>query len=190
MDPAIKFCCVCGTPTVVKVPPGDALPRHVCDACGTIHYRNPRMVVGTLPVWNDQILLCRRAIEPRHGKWTLPGGFMENGESLEEAAERETREEACARIELAGLHATVSVPAIHQVHFFFRARLLDIDFAPGEETLETRLFRASDIPWHDIAFRTVEFALHRYFDDVAAGRFNLHSTSIVTQPHRHDPDKG
>lgn len=188
MDPAINFCSVCGNPTVVKIPPGDALPRHVCDVCGTIHYRNPRMVVGTLPVWGDQILLCRRAIEPRYDKWTLPGGFMENGESLEEAAERETREEACARIELAGLYATVSVPAIHQVHFFFRARLLDTDFAAGEETLETRLFHESEIPWDDLAFRTVEFALRRYFADVASGRFGLHSTSLVTHPHHRPPE--
>jgi len=180
MDPTIKFCCVCGVPTVLKTPPGETLPRDVCDACGTVHYRNPRMVVGTLPIWEDKVLLCRRAIEPRHGKWTLPGGFMENGESLEEAALRETREEACARVELDGLYATISVPEIHQVHLFYRARLLDTDFSAGEETLETALFPESEIPWSDMAFHTVEFALRRYFADVASGsNFGLHSTHMV-----------
>jgi ADP-ribose pyrophosphatase YjhB (NUDIX family) len=140
------------------------------------------MVVGTVPVWEGRILLCKRAIEPRLGKWTLPGGFMENGESIEEAALRETREEACARVELEGLHAMVSLPFIHQVHFFYRARMVDGHFDAGEETLETALFGEDEIPWDELAFRTVEFALRRYFSDLRRGSFELHSTSLTPPP--------
>lgn len=156
--------------------------RHVCPACGVIQYQNPRMVVGTLPVWEGRVLLCKRAIEPRLGKWTLPGGFMENGESVEEAALRETREEACATVDLEGLLAMVSLPFIHQVHFFYRARMTDGQFAAGQETLDAALFDEADIPWDDLAFRTVEFTLRRYFADRRNGRFELHSTSLNPPP--------
>lgn len=180
MEPAINFCCSCAAPVRLRVPPGDTLPRHVCDACGAIHYRNPRLVVGTLPVWEDRILLCRRAIEPRLGCWTLPAGFMENLETLAEAAERETREEARARVELGELYTMISVPHINQVHAIYRARLLDLDFAPGEESLEVALFDEAAIPWPEIAFRTVATTLRHYFADRVHGCFTLHTESLAT----------
>lgn len=178
MEPAINYCCTCAAPVAVRVPAGDSLPRHVCDACGAIHYRNPRLVVGTLPAWEGRILLCRRAIEPRRGCWTLPAGFMENQESVAEAAERETREEACARVELDAMYTMISVPHINQVHVIYRARLLDLDFAPGEESLEVALFDEADIPWDEIAFRTVAMTLRHYFADRASGSFGIHVDAI------------
>lgn len=174
----MKFCSACGSPLDLRIPPGDSLPRHICDACGAIHYRNPRLVVGALPVWNNSVLLCRRAIEPRHGKWTLPAGFMENGESVADAAVRETLEEACARIELSELFSMVSVPYINQVHVIYRARLLDLNFAAGIETLELRLFEESEIPWGEIAFRSISIALRHYFTDRKSGQFGVHTESL------------
>lgn len=179
MEPAINYCCTCAAPISLRVPPGDSLPRHVCDACGAIHYRNPRMVVGSLPVYEDRILLCRRAIEPRRGCWTLPAGFMENQETIAEAATRETREEACARIELDDLYTMISVPHINQVHVIYRARLLNAEFAPGEESLEVALFDEASIPWDDIAFRTIAMTLRHFFADRAAGRFGFHVEAIA-----------
>ncbi|MHB1359234.1 MAG: NUDIX hydrolase [Rhodocyclaceae bacterium] len=175
----MNYCCTCAAPVNLRVPPGDSLPRHVCDACGAIHYRNPRLVVGTLPIWEERILLCRRAIEPRHGCWTLPAGFMENQETIAEAAARETREEARAHIELDDLYSVISVPHINQVHVIYRARLLQADFSPGEESLEVALFDEASIPWQDIAFRTIAITLRHFFADRAAGRFGLHVESIA-----------
>lgn len=174
MDPAINFCSSCGSAVALRIPPGDSLLRHVCDACGAIHYRNPRLVVGALPVWEDKVLLCRRAIEPGHGLWTLPAGFMENGETVAEAAVRETREEANATIALGEMFTLISVPQISQVHVVYRATLVDLDFSAGEETLEVRLFGEQDIPWEDIAFRTIALTLRHYFDDRRAGTFHFH----------------
>lgn len=178
MDPAINYCCTCGARTTLRVPEGDSLPRHVCDDCGVIHYRNPRLVVGALPEWEERILLCRRAIEPRLGKWTLPAGFMENGESVATAALRETEEEANARIALGDIYTVISVPAISQVHVIYRARLLDLDFSPGAETLELRLFREEEIPWDEIAFRTIAATLRHFFEDRRRGRFGFHSSEL------------
>src|SRR5256885_9848376 len=132
----MKFCPNCAAPIVKRVPPGDSLPRDVCDACGSVHYQNPKLVVGSVPEWEDRLLLCRRAIEPRYGYWTLPAGFMENGETAAAGAERETREEAGASIELGEAFSLISVPRVNQVHVFFRASLVDLEFKPGEETLE------------------------------------------------------
>ena len=174
MDPAINYCSSCGAGVSLRIPPGDSLPRHVCDACGAIHYRNPRLVVGALPVWEDKVLLCRRAIEPRRGLWTLPAGFMENGETVAEAALRETREEANANISLGEMFTMISVPHISQVHVVYRATLVDLDFSAGEETLEVRLFGEQDIPWDEIAFRTIALTLRHYFDDRRAGTFRFH----------------
>jgi ADP-ribose pyrophosphatase YjhB (NUDIX family) len=174
MDPAINFCSNCGSAVALRIPPGDSLPRHVCDACGAIHYRNPRLVVGALPVWEDKVLLCRRAIEPRRGLWTLPAGFMENGETVAEAALRETREEANANISLGDMFTLISVPHISQVHVVYRATLVDLDFSAGEETLEVRLFGEQDIPWDEIAFRTIALTLQHYFDDRRSGTFRFH----------------
>ncbi|HKW39530.1 MAG TPA: NUDIX hydrolase [Burkholderiales bacterium] len=175
----MNFCSVCGAKVAFRVPPGDSLPRHVCDSCSTIHYRNPLVVVGTIPEWEDGILLCRRAIEPRRGLWTLPAGFMELGETTAQAALRETMEEARARVELGEVFALLSVPHVDQVHIFYRAKLLDAAFAPGEETLETTLFRESDIPWKEIAFRTVSSTLRYLYADRKAGTMGFHSGEIL-----------
>ncbi len=174
----MKFCSECGSAVVLQVPDGDQLPRHVCAQCGTIHYLNPKMVVGCIPEWGDQILLCRRAIEPKYGLWTLPAGFMENGETTLEGAARETWEEAGARIEMGLLYTLYNLPHINQVYLMFRARLLDLDFQPGIESLETRLFTEAEIPWEDIAFRTVRATLEQYFDDRRSGLFEFHFGDI------------
>ncbi|MBI5784020.1 MAG: NUDIX hydrolase [Rhodocyclales bacterium] len=170
----MNYCSSCGAAVSLRVPPGDSLPRHVCDACGVVHYRNPRLVVGALPVWDDKVLLCRRAIEPRRGMWTLPAGFMENGETVAEAALRETREEANANIALGEMYTMISVPQINQVHVVYRASLVDLSFSAGEETLEVRLFEEREIPWNEIAFRTIALTLQHYFDDRRAGAFRFH----------------
>lgn len=170
----MKYCSQCGAPVSHRIPSGDNRHRYVCDACGTIHYENPRMVVGCLPYWDDKVLLCRRAIEPRYGLWTLPAGFMENGETTAEGALRETLEEAGARVEIDDLYTLINVPDIDQVYLLFRARLLDLDFAAGEESLEVALFDEASIPWDQIAFRTVKKTLEHYFDDRRAGRYPLH----------------
>jgi len=174
----MKFCSACGQPVSLRVPPGDNRPRHVCDACQTIHYQNPRIVTGTLPVWEDRVLLCRRAIEPRSGLWTLPAGFMENGETMEQAAERESREEANANLAIQQLYTIISLPHINQVYVMYLARLQDLDFAPGAESLEVALFEEAAIPWSDLAFRTIHYTLQRYFEDRAAGHFPLHRHAI------------
>jgi len=173
------FCSNCGHAITRRVPQGDSRLRDCCDQCGAIHYVNPRPVVGTIPVWNEQILLCRRAIEPRHGFWTLPAGFMEVGETTAEGARRETEEEACARVELGPLFTMIDVPSVEQLHIFYRARLLDLQFAAGAETLEVRLFAEADIPWDLIAFRTVSATLRLYFQDRARGVFGTHTSEIV-----------
>ena len=174
----MKFCSVCGATVELAIPAGDSLPRHVCPQCGTIHYQNPKLVVGCIAEWQDRILLCRRSIEPRYGLWTLPAGFMENGESTSQAAIRETLEEACARVEVKQLFSLVNVPHINQVHLFYRARLLDTDFAAGLETLETQLFSEGCVPWQSLAFQSVTLCLQAYFADRRRGRFGLHENSI------------
>ena len=174
----MKFCPNCAAPLAKRVPPGDSLPRYLCDACGSIHYQTPRLVVGCVPEWEDRILLCRRAIEPRYGYWTLPAGFMENGESAAQGALRETLEEAGARVELDAAFSMISVPYVNQVHLFFRARLLDLDFKPGEESLEVALFEEAHIPWKDIAFRTVGLTLKHWFADRARGQFSFHAEDL------------
>ena len=177
--PPLNFCSKCGAKLALRVPPGDSLPRHVCDDCGTIHYRNPLVVVGTIPAWRDQVLLCKRAIEPRYGLWTLPSGFMELGETTAQGALRETMEEARANIELGEVFSLLSVPHVNQVHLFYRARLLDLNFAAGEETLEVGLFRESEIPWETIAFRTTATTLQHFFADGKEGLFHLHAGEIL-----------
>lgn len=174
----VRHCSACGTAIETRIPEGDQRPRQVCPACGLVHYVNPKLVVGSLPVWQDRVLLCRRAIEPRRGLWTLPAGFMEIGESLADAAIRETAEEACARIELLGLQSIVNIPHIGQVHVIYRARLLDADFAPGDETLETRLFAEHEIPWDEMAFRSITLSLQHYFSDRPKGAFLLREETL------------
>lgn len=170
----MKFCSACGAAVELRIPEDDSRPRHICTACGIIHYQNPRLVVGSIPEWEDKILLCRRAIEPRHGYWTLPGGFMENGESTGAAAIRETLEEANARIEIVDLYSMYSLPYIDQVHLLFRAKLLDLDFSPGAESLEVRLFTEAEIPWEELAFRPIRYSLEHFFAERRNGSFSLH----------------
>ena len=174
----IKHCRACGTAVAYIVPPDDNRERAVCPACGTVHYENPLNVVGTLPVWDGKVLLCRRNIEPRYGYWTLPAGFMELGETTAEGAVRETVEEAGARIELLDLYTVLNVVRVGQVHFYFRARLRDPDFAPGPETIEARLFDEADVPWDDLAFHTVRETLRHYFADRREGVFGVHCGDI------------
>jgi ADP-ribose pyrophosphatase YjhB (NUDIX family) len=177
----MKFCSNCASPVTRRVPPGDSLPRWVCDHCGEIHYQNPRMVIGTIPEHEGRILLCRRAIEPRYGYWTLPAGFMENDETTGQAAVRETLEEAGARIELAEPFTMISVPDVNQVHLFYRARLVDVQFRPGEESLEVALYEEAAIPWKDIAFRTVATTLRHWFADRTRGAFRFHAEDILAR---------
>ena len=175
----MKFCSECGSPRLEwRVPEGDTVPRDVCNACGTIHYRNPKLVVGCLATLDDQVLLCRRAIDPRKGLWTLPAGFMENGESLAAGAVRETLEEANARVDVGELYTVISLPQISQVYVMFRSRLLDRDFGPGPESLEVRLFREDQIPWEQIAFRTIARTLRRFFLDRRDGAFPLRVSTL------------
>ncbi len=174
----MKFCSHCGQPVSLRVPPGDHLPRFVCDACGTIHYQNPRLIAGCVPECEGKILICRRAIEPRLGFWTIPAGFMENGETLMAAAAREAVEEALAIVAVDSLLAIVHVTHAHQVHVMFRARLTGPHFGVGPESLEVMLVEERDIPWGDIAFPSVDFALRRYFEDRAAGRERVHITEV------------
>ena len=175
----MKFCSQCGSSALeLRVPPGDTLPRYVCSNCGTIHYQNPKVVVGCLPVWDEQVLLCKRAIEPRHGLWTLPAGFLENGETIFAGAARETAEEARARVEVGPLYTMISLPHINQVYVMFRARLLDLEFGPGPESLEVRLFDEDDVPWSEIAFRTITRTLRNYFLDRKLGVFPTHVSAL------------
>lgn len=182
----MKFCSDCGNSVSLQIPPDDNRLRYVCEHCSTIHYQNPKMVVGSIPLWDEQgepkILLCRRAIEPRMGYWTLPAGFMENNETTSEAAARETLEEAGARIEMHDLYSMVNVPHVHQVHLFYRARLIDLDFQAGTESLEVRLFSELEIPWDDIAFPTVSKTLQLFFADLASDKkptsFGFHCLDI------------
>ncbi|CAG2130411.1 NUDIX hydrolase [Cupriavidus plantarum] len=179
----MKFCSNCGHAVVLRVPDGDNRPRSMCDSCGTIHYENPRNVVGTIPVWEDKILICKRAIEPRYGFWTLPAGFMEIGETTAQGALRETLEEAGARARIGELFSMLNVPHVHQVHMFYLAALDDLDFAPGEESLEVKLVTEDEMPWDDLAFPTVIHTLRSFFADRAAGRladgsWRLHTLDI------------
>lgn len=175
----MKFCAECGSPVALRTPQDDHRERFVCTACDTIHYQNPRLIVGAIPEWEDgRILLCRRAIEPRHGLWTLPAGFMENGETTWQGAARETMEEANARVEIKDLYAMYNLAYINQVHLLFRAKLLDLDFSPGVESLEVELFKEEDIPWDTLAFRPVKFALQHYFTERKTGNFTLHTGDI------------
>lgn len=183
----MKFCSECAHPVSLQVPPDDNRPRFVCGHCGVIHYQNPKMVIGSIPVWQQdtepRILLCRRAIEPRYGYWTLPAGFMENNETTTAAALRETEEEAGAHIEIHQLFSLLNVPHVHQVHMFYRATLLDLDYAAGPESLEVELFSEADIPWNEIAFPTVAHTLKLFFSDLSkvrnGGNYGFHTLDIT-----------
>jgi ADP-ribose pyrophosphatase YjhB (NUDIX family) len=176
----IKHCKNCGTVVVYRLPDdGDTKERAICTACQTVHYENPLMVVGTVPYWGDRVLLCKRNIEPRWGKWTLPAGFMELNETVAEGAARETVEEAGAEFEMEGFFSLVNIPRVGQVHLFYLAKLLSEHFEPGHETIEARLFTEDEIPWDEIAFKTVTETLKRYFSDRRAGQFSIHVIDIA-----------
>ena len=175
---SIRHCKACGSETRYIVPADDNRERAVCSVCATVHYENPLNVVGTVPVWQDKVLLCRRNIEPRYGLWTLPAGFMELGETAAQGALRETVEEAGAHIELQPLFSMIDVLHVGQVHFFYRARMLDAELAPGPETIEARLFGESEVPWNELAFRTVRETLRFFFEDRRRGQFELHFADI------------
>ncbi len=193
----MKFCSDCAHPVALAIPEGDNRPRYVCAHCEAIHYQNPKLVIGSLPVWEQdgelQVLLCKRAIEPRYGYWTLPAGFMENNETTAEAAMRETEEEAGADIELGPLFSLLNVAHVHQVHLFYLARLRALDFAAGIESLDVRLFSERDIPWDELAFPTIRKTLELFFADRVkmreGGSYGFHSLDIV-RPMRAagDPD--
>ena len=167
----IKFCQSCGSVVSHRIPEGDTLTRAICDACGTVHYQNPKMVVGCLATYEDRILLARRAIEPRHGLWTLPAGFMENNETAAEGAAREAMEEANARVEITDLYTVYSLPHISQVYMMFRARLLDPDVSPGIESLDVKLAHEDEIPWDQLAFTMVKRSLEHFIEDRRTGIF-------------------
>ena len=178
----MKFCSQCGNSVSQHIPQGDSRLRYVCDHCHTIHYQNPNIVAGCLPTWGTQVLLCRRAIEPRKGYWTLPAGFMENGETVEQAARRETLEEACAQVQQLAIYTLIDVPHINQVHIFYRAQLQSPDFAAGEESLEVRLFDEADIPWSELAFRTVSRTLECFFSDRPTQAYPVRSEAVPPLP--------
>lgn len=175
----VKYCARCGSSVSERVPVGDTHLRLICDQCGFVHYQNPKIVVGCIVQHQDQVLLCKRGIQPRHGYWTVPAGFMENGETTYQGAMRETWEEATARVELIAPYLTVNLPHINQVYMLFRASLSEADFAPGIESLETALFTEAQVPWEQLAFPTVAAALRRYFADRITGHFPHRMADIV-----------
>ncbi len=186
----MNFCSHCANPVSLTIPQGDTRPRYVCNHCQKIHYENPRLVIGSIPVWEQQgqlqILLCKRAIEPRYGYWTLPGGFMENGETTCEAAVRETVEESGANIQLLPLFSMLDIPHINQVHLFYRATLLDLNYLAGEESLEVQLFSQNNLPWDNLAFSTVSYTLRCFFADHSAGANYGFHTWVCPQRHSYD----
>lgn len=179
----MKYCSACGATVTYRIPVGDNRPRFVCDSCETIHYQNPKIVAGVLPTWGEKVLLCRRAIAPRYGLWTLPAGFMENGETTEQAAARETREEANAQVGSLQLYTIVSLPHVSQVYMIYRGELLaENAFAPGVESLETRLFSEAEIPWDALAFQTVRKTLECFFRDRQQDTFPVHNLAFSPYP--------
>ncbi len=175
----MKFCSACGSAAIaLVVPDGDHRERYVCPACSTVHYENPKIVCGVVPVFEDRVMLCRRGIEPRYGKWTLPAGFMENGETVEEGAQRELFEEAVATVVLGPLLTVLSVPYISQVHMMYLGTMNQAKFAITPESTEIELFTEADIPWKELAFRTVKTALEHYFDCRRTGEFTLKRAKI------------
>ena len=175
----MNFCSNCGQPLTFLKPPGDDRYRYCCETCGVIHYQNPLMVVGCIPEIEDKILLCRRAIEPCYGKWTLPAGYLENGETVAAGAKREAFEEARARVEILAPYALYNICHVNQIYLIFRARLEDDNFQAGSESLVVRLFSEDDIPWHEIAFRVIKETLKQYYMDRRTGRFRFYVGDIA-----------
>ncbi len=170
----MNYCSNCGSPISLRTIDGDAIPRFECTSCDVIHYQNPKVVVGVLPYWEDKVLLCSRAIEPRKGYWNVPGGYLENKETLAEGASREAWEEAQITLENLKLHSVYSIPHISQIYMHFISPMPDLTFSPGIESLEVRLFREDEIPWDQIAFSSSKFTLKNYFQDLKSGSFQVH----------------
>jgi ADP-ribose pyrophosphatase YjhB (NUDIX family) len=180
----MKFCSACGSLLRLGVPEGDDRLRYICDACVTVHYQNPKLIAGCIPVWNDRILLCKRAIEPRKGYWTLPAGFMELGETIAQAAEREAHEEANLKVAIGDIYTLFNLPHISQVYVFFRAEMLSDEFWAGAESLETQLFHENEIPWEDLSFETVHRTLKFFIEDRKRGEFVFRVQDINHDPRR------
>ena len=182
----MNFCSNCGAATIRRVPEGDNRPRDVCDQCGTIHYQNPNIIAGCVVLQGDKVLLCRRAIEPRYGLWTLPAGFMENGESTLAGAIRETKEEAGAELIIKpdSLYTLFNLPTINQVYIFFRAELANLNFSAGVESEEVELYQEKEIPWNEIAFPVVKTTIKQYFEDTRSGHFPVRMFNV-----RHHEDR-
>lgn len=178
----MKYCNYCAQPLEFRIPEGDTLPRHVCRACGTVHYRNPKVVVGCIAEWDGRILLCRRAIPPRAGLWTVPAGFLEMGETAEQGCERETWEEAQAKASISSLYGVWSLPEIGQVYLLYRARLQDAMHGAGAESLECRLFAEDEIPWSTLAFSVIREGLRQYLEDRRSGVFQVRTGVIAARP--------
>jgi ADP-ribose pyrophosphatase YjhB (NUDIX family) len=183
----MKYCSSCGKPVVVRIPADDNRDRFVCDHCTTIHYQNPKIVVGCLPVYEDRVLLCLRAIEPRKNYWTLPAGFMENGETCVEGAQRETMEEACARVDNLQLYTLFDLPHISQVYMFYRADLHAGKFGVGTESLDADLFRVEDIPWDKMAFPVITRTLRLFIEDREHGLYPVRN-EVIAYPWGKRPD--
>jgi ADP-ribose pyrophosphatase YjhB (NUDIX family) len=175
----MNFCSACGRGVEKRIPEGDNRERFVCDHCETIHYINPRVVAGCLPVFESRVLLCRRAIAPRSGLWTLPAGFLENGETIVQGAERETREEANARVRNLDLYTVFSLPHISQIYLFYLAEMIDDDFSPGVESTDVRLFTEAEVPWEELAFPVIRHTLEHYFADRTSGQFPVRTRDII-----------
>ena len=186
---AMNYCNQCGESVSQRIPPGDHLPRYICNACGTIHYQNPRVIAGCLPFFEDRVLLCRRAIEPREGCWTLPAGFLENGETTAQGALRETWEEANADANVVGLYTLFSLSHISQVYMFYRAQLSNLDFSPGIESHETRLFTQKQVPWDQLAFQVITETLNYYFEDLRNDVFPIRNRDIIVNPQKENIKK-
>ncbi len=182
----MKFYYYYSTDLIYAIPDHDNRHRYICQSCGEIHYQNPKIVAGCIPVWEDQVLLCKRAIEPRYGYWTLPAGFMELGETSVEAGMRETMEEANANVAVEDLFAVFSLPYVGQVYMMFRSRLLNLDFSPGIESQEVELYKEENIPWDELAFTTIRATLEHYFEDRRKGEFSLHTGDVVKKENGYD----
>lgn len=176
---SINYCSNCGEPVRNRIPEGDDRPRKVCDACGSIYYKNPKMVVGCIAEWEDKILMCRRAIAPQIGKWTLPAGYLESSETVAEGAIRETWEEAHAAVEIIAPFALFNLPFVDQIYLIFRARMMNLDFSTSPESSEVMLMTEAQIPWDDLAFEVIRKILQRYFENRSRGEFQFQMGDIL-----------
>ena len=187
----MKYCSSCGQPVEFRIPPGDHQPRHLCDACGTVFYQNPKVIAGCIPEAEDgRVLMCRRAIEPRLGKWTFPAGFLEMGETTAQGAARETLEEAQAQVEVDDLFVVIGIPYVSQIYMVHRGRMVGSHHGATHESLETRLMREDEIPWDEIAFPTVYHSLRHFFADRTKGVREFHTFDLTARPQKAPQDKG